>query len=460
MRFLQPSMSRGELDEGLRGRVDLAAYQSSLGKARNVITKPTGGCAKRPGTRFCGRTKYTTLTRILPFIYSTGVRYLIEAGDSYFRFWVDGALLTNSTKAITGITQANPGVVTSVAHGFNSGEFVLLDGIEGMDWLNGRTFQIVVTGVDQFQLVGANTSALAAYTGGGTASRVVELVTPYQPADLPQLRFTQSADVMYLAHGSHPTKELRRLSGTSFELVNYDFRRGPFRPFNIDEAAIMAVSGTQGAVTLTTNVDVFTPEMVGQLVYLEEKELRSIKPWSSAWKNAGVGTLARSDQKVYRVSAVPASNGSAGTPYNITGSTRPTHTVGRAWDGPEDIRSDGVNDYSVGVEWEFLHNVFGIVKITAVTNARTASGVVIERIPDSIVGTAPSPTNTWTVSGDGVDLQFPIAGAVSDSPLDYTVTIDGAPVQPNPFYPGGDGVSGTGGGNPRPGGPNESRAEQ
>ena len=114
------------------------------------------------------------------------------------------------------------------------------------------------------------------------------------------------------------------------------------------------------------------------------------------------------------------------------------------------MRSDGVDDYGVGVEWEFLYNTFGIVKITEYVSATSVKAVVVERVPDSLVGTAPSPVATWTHDGDGTTKVFPVAGATSDNPLDYTVTINGIPVQSNPFYPGGGGVGGGGGGAPGP----------
>jgi hypothetical protein len=457
MEFTQPSMSRGELAPGLRGRVDTVAYSIALQLCRNVYTKPTGGAASRPGRRFRGRAKYgDRYTRLIDFVYSTEAKYLIEAGDLYFRFWVNGALLTNSTKAVSAISKAAVPTVLSNAHGFQTGDHVLFSGVTGMTRINDRTFQITVVNPNQFTIAGVDTTNYATYTGGGTVSRVVEVSTPYTSAMLKEVRYTQSADVLFLTHGSVPIKELRRLTASSFELRNFAFRRGPFRSFNTDEARIMAVSGTQGVVTVTTNVDTFDPAMVGGLIYLEEKELRGVKPWASAEKNVALGALRRSDQKVFRASEVPVVVGPA---YYITGSSRPTHSSGRAYDGPQDIKNDGVNNYTVGVEWEFVHNTFGIVQITAVTDAKTATATVIERIPDSIVGTAPSPGNTWTFSGDGVDTTFAITGAVSNNANDYSVVINGTPVQSNPYYPGGGGVDGGGGGSVRPG-DNPGFAEQ
>ena len=452
MKYLQPTLSGGELAPGLWGRVDLARYAISLAKCRNVISKPTGGAAKRPGTRFCGYAKYPDrMTRIVPFIYSTEIAYMVELGDLYMRFWVGGSLLTNSVMPITGISNAATAVVTSAAHGFVDGDQVVISGLlGGFARINSRTYTVNQLTANTFELVGLNSTGFGAYAGGGSAGRIVEVATPYTAAYVPDVRFTQSADVMYLVHGNVPPKELRRTAANVFELVNFEFRRGPFRSFNADEALVMTTNGVTGNVTLSTNIDTFTADMVGSLVYMEEKELRDVKPWASAEKSPAKGQLRRSDSKVYKLVSVPALSG-AGTPYYVTGGVRPIHDVGRAFDGPQDKKFDGVNDYFVGVEWEFLHNTFGLVEITGFTDAQTVSAVVIERLPNSIVGKLPSPAGSWTGTGDGVTLVFPIAGATSESNLDYQVGINGEPIQSNPYYAGGGGVNSGGGGFVRPG---------
>lgn len=389
VKLLQPSLSAGELDPGLHGRVDIQRYAIGLKTCRNVITLATGGGRKRPGTFYRGTVKTSAnKTRILPFIYSTEVRYLIEAGNLYFRFWY----------------------------------------------------------------VDANSALVRLESPPGTP---VEIVTPYTTADLEGIRYTQSADVLYLTHPSYAPRELRRLTSSSFELRNFDFRLGPFRSLNIDEAAVMAVSAAEGNVTVTTNVDTFTADMVGSLVYVEEKELRTIKPWEPLDRSVTIGMQKRSDGKVYKATAI-ATPGAGGTPYTITGNTKPIHDTGRAWDGPGDQRNDGVNAYAVGVEWEYLHSGYGIVKITGFTDARTVTGTVISRIPDAIVGTAPSPAHSWTFSGNGSTKQFSITGAGSASKADYTVTINGVPVQSDPGYTGGGSGGGGSGGN-LPDKPRDSR---
>lgn len=445
MKFPQPSMSRGELSPGLHGRTDIAAYAIALARCRNAITRPTGGTIKRPGFRFRG--KVTGASRIFPFIYSTSIKYLIEAGNLYFRFWVDGARLTETAKVVTGATAANPVVITSNAHGFANGDKVTIEGVRGMTRLNGGVYTVAGVTANTLQLSGVNGTAYAAYVSGGTIAKIVEVVTPYTTADLANVRITQSADVLYLVHSGHAPRELRRLTSTSFQLRNFDFRLGPFRLLNGENAVIMAASAATGNVTVTCNANVFNAGMVDGLVYLEEKELRTVKPWEPLARNVTVGSYRRSDGKVYRATAIATKPAGPGTAYNITGNSRPLHEVGRAWDGPGDQRDDGVNGYSVGVEWEYVHGGFGIVKVTGYTSPTQVSGVVVQRVPDACVGTAPAPVaGPWTMSGDAVTKTFPVVGATSPTQADYTVTIGGSPVSQDPYAVPTTGGGGAGGG--------------
>lgn len=438
-KFLQPSLSGGELSPGMRGRVDLARYPVSLGKARNFITKPTGGGAKRPGTVFRGRVKFSNkMTRLVAFIYSTSVKYLLEMGDGYIRFWVDGVLLTNSQKQITGISTSNPTLVTSPSHGFSNGDQVVVSGVRGMTKVNNRTYTVINASTNTFQLQGFNGSMLDPYAGGGVVGRIVEVATPYINGMVADVRFTQSADVLYMVHGDVPPKELRRISAEQFEIRDFPFKRGPFRPANSNDAFVMAASAATGQITLTCNTDVFSVNMIGSLVYLEEQELRGVKPWASAEKKVEVGALRRRDGKIYRAVSIPTNIGSEGTPYWVTGAQAPVHDSGRAFDGPQDVKSDGVNSYGVGVEWEFLHNVFGTMRIDSFINSKQVTGTVIERLPDSITGVVPTPSNTWNLTGNGVLKDFAIAGATATTNASYTVTIAGVPVQANPNYGPGD----------------------
>lgn len=73
------------------------------------------------------------------------------------------------SKAITGATNANPIVVTSVAHGFSNGDKVTISGVLGNTAANG-TFLVAGAAADTFQLTtlaGVNVAGNGAYTSGG-----------------------------------------------------------------------------------------------------------------------------------------------------------------------------------------------------------------------------------------------------------------------------------------------------
>lgn len=64
------------------------------------------------------------------------------------------------------------------------------------------------------------------HTAGATiysGAAPLEVSSPYQEADLPDIRYVQSGDVMTLVHPNYAPRELRRLSATAWELVIIQF---------------------------------------------------------------------------------------------------------------------------------------------------------------------------------------------------------------------------------------------
>lgn len=62
----------------------------------------------------------------------------------------------------------------------------------------------------------------------------VEFVTPWATADLAALTFTQSADVLYVAHANYQTRKISRTSDTSWSVSLYDPDDGPYLDREID----------------------------------------------------------------------------------------------------------------------------------------------------------------------------------------------------------------------------------
>ena len=271
------------------------------------------------------------------------------------------------------------------------------------------------------------------YANGGqvvNAGVPVEIVTPWSADEAWGVRYTQSADVMYLAHPSYPTQVIKRTSAVTFTISAFVAYEGPFLPVNGDESIKMASSGVSGNVTITCNAaNTFTSSMVGQLVYLENKNLSNVKPWTAGEKNVSVGTVRRNAGKTYQCTST-----SSGGTYTLTGGNAPEHDQGAQWDGPGDVRNDGTNTYSVGVLWQYIDSGYGIAQITAYVSGTAVNAVVTKRMPSGVVGGAGTPANSWSLTGDGTTVTFAIAGNNSNSNGLYSVTIGGSPVQSNPAY--------------------------
>lgn len=110
---------------------------------------------------------------------------------------------------------------------FSNDDWVFISGVGGMTELNGNTYRLAGVSGATAQLHDVygnpvNSTAFAAYTGGGTASRIFTLPTPYDEQDLDWLKFTQSADVMTICCVNQETEveyapqDLSRFSDTSW----------------------------------------------------------------------------------------------------------------------------------------------------------------------------------------------------------------------------------------------------
>jgi len=263
----------GELSPRLDGRNDLAKYASGCKTLQNMIVYPHGSAARRPGTTFVAEVKTSSaFTRLIPFEFSTTQTYILEFGDLYIRFYKDSGAILEANKTITGITQANPGVVTSASHGFSNGDTVVISGVVGMTQVNGKRFTVASVATNTFQLkdidgANVNTTSYTAYSSGGIANRVYTLTTTYLTADLPQLKFAQSADVMYICHPDYSVKKLSRTGHTSWTITEVDFTDGPYLDDNTTAVTFSTSAHTVGtARNLTASAATFVSTDVGRLV--------------------------------------------------------------------------------------------------------------------------------------------------------------------------------------------------
>jgi len=227
------SFTSGELSPRLDGRIDLEKYFSGTKTLENMVIHPHGGASRRPGTKFVAEVKNSgDQTRLIPFEFSTTQTYMMEFGDQYIRFFKDNGIITEAAKTITGITKANPGVVTASSHGYSNGDYVILSGIVGMTELNGRQFKVAGVATNTFQLQDTDgnnfdTSSLTTYASGGEAFRIYQITSPYNKADLFEIKYAQSADIMYIVHPSYAIRKLTRTGHTSWTLNTVSITGSP-----------------------------------------------------------------------------------------------------------------------------------------------------------------------------------------------------------------------------------------
>jgi hypothetical protein len=75
---------------------------------------------------------------------------------------------TAGAKTLTGITQANPAVLTSAGHGLLKGDVGAVAAVVGMTQLNGVIGVVQYTSTNTFVLQGVDSTAMTAYASGGT----------------------------------------------------------------------------------------------------------------------------------------------------------------------------------------------------------------------------------------------------------------------------------------------------
>lgn len=81
-----------------------------------------------------------------------------------------------SSDAITGITNANPAVIT-VGNTYSNGDLIVLRAIVGMPKMNDRVVRVISVSGTEFSAEGVDSTLFGTYVSGGTAEEVSTLLT-------------------------------------------------------------------------------------------------------------------------------------------------------------------------------------------------------------------------------------------------------------------------------------------
>ena len=114
---------------------------------------------------------------------------------------------------------------------------------------------------------------------GGSA---YEISSPYLEAELFDIKFAQSADVMYICHPNHPVKKLARTGHTNWTLIDDVISNGPFMDHNIETTTLNPSHKSVGQTTTvtassTTGINSnqgFLSTDVGRLLHIQDGHLK------------------------------------------------------------------------------------------------------------------------------------------------------------------------------------------
>lgn len=200
---IQAAFTAGQVSKAVYGRIDNDKYDTALAKAFNYIPIIQGPLVRRPGTMYVAQVLDASKPPVLiPFQFSIGQNYIIEAGDKYMRFYTNEAQITTSSNSflVSGLAGSPGGI--------------------GIPFTGVRTTVIPGPG-EQI----TNSSLLA-------AGAPLVLNTPYNWSDVQKIKWAQKQDVMYLTHPSYPPYKLERTGVNTWDLKMVQFQDGPYLPLN------------------------------------------------------------------------------------------------------------------------------------------------------------------------------------------------------------------------------------
>lgn len=194
----QSSFTSGELTPAVHGRIDLEQYIRGLKTCRNMIVHPHGGASNRAGTEFICEVKDSTkAVRLIPFQFNTSDTYALEFGDQYMRVVRNGIQVE-----VSGVS-AYSGATT-----YAQGDLAEYSGVNYYSKVDGNT---------------GNQPDISPTQWHALTGDIYEIPTDYLEAELFDIKFVQSADIITIVHPNHAPMELSRSGHTAWKLTAITF---------------------------------------------------------------------------------------------------------------------------------------------------------------------------------------------------------------------------------------------
>ena len=314
--FTQGSFLGGEWSPLAQGRFDKPEYKTAMNVCRNSYPLEEGAWIRRSGSRFSNWTRGGALAKYIPFAFEEQFPYLMEFTDGYLRFVTvaaipavssnllnalpqDFRLVTENVYSyiVTSISTADPAVISiGGTSTWATGDEVILLFDNTVDpsfagLFQSRQFAITAITSGTFSIVdaitgvafnGAGLEAVSSLTGRMVVQKIIEIQTPYQTADLPNLRTIQSEKFNFILHGKYePTVVIAQSLPTAslFAVFSYAnnnfpgfiFQDGPYIDPPTDGTYLTPSGGTGSILTASSIASInggagFLSTDVGRLI--------------------------------------------------------------------------------------------------------------------------------------------------------------------------------------------------
>lgn len=248
-----------------------ADYSGTVAGTVKATTSAVHGLITGDYVTIAGTTSYNGVFKVT----------VIDTDDFYFTdTWV--ANDATGTVTLKGVYLPSGSVIQigATSHGFSTGDVVRFTNAGGATELNyngNQATEWTITKVNNnsFTLDGTDGDDFTAYTSGGTVAAIYEIVSPYALADLFDIHYQQSADVIYFHHEDYYPQKLSRLADNSWTIADDDIENGPFLPQNTDTDNTLTYtetnytgSATADHATVMTTAETFVVDaLIGMTIY-------------------------------------------------------------------------------------------------------------------------------------------------------------------------------------------------
>lgn len=245
------SFAAGALSPELHAHVDLQKFSIGLKTVRNWVVQAQGGLRFRAGFEFVAELVSSAQPgRLIPFQFNTEQAYPLVFTDLKMRVIRNGGEVVEGDVAVSAVAAASPPTLSAVAHGYTTGDDVYVTGVTNCP---GGPYRLVAPTADTVQLNDYDGNPIDGTTWVWTAAaklnRVYTVASPFPQAAVPEINFTQSADVMSFAHADYAPRDLTRTGHASWSFSTVTFGATIAAP-----GSVTATPTGAGAVTYSYKV--------------------------------------------------------------------------------------------------------------------------------------------------------------------------------------------------------------